>query len=117
MLDTNGLKRKELAGLQEGFSMIAVIVAFELVPGKANEFMPLMQRQAKNSRSLEAGCVQFDICFDSSSPDNIFLYEVYEDRAAFEAHLASDHFKEFVAATGDMVSAKMEQIMDNVHRF
>ena len=96
--------------------MIAVIVAFELVPGKANEFMPLMQLQARNSRLLETGCVQFDVCFDSSSPEHVFLYEIYEDRAAFDAHLDSDHFKEFAAAAGDMISARMEHILDNVHR-
>ena len=96
--------------------MIAVIVDFELVPGKVNEFMPLMQLQAKNSMSREPGCVQFDICTDTSAPDHVFLYEIYEDRAAFDDHLASDHFKEFDAAVAEMISAKKARIMDHVRR-
>ena len=96
--------------------MIAVIVDFELVPGKANEFMPLMHLQAKNSLSRELGCVQFDICTDTSAPDHVFLYEIYENRAAFDDHLASDHFKKFGAAVGDMIAAKKARIMDRVHR-
>ncbi|MEM7522936.1 MAG: antibiotic biosynthesis monooxygenase [Pseudomonadota bacterium] len=36
----------------------------------------------------------------------MFLYEVYDDAAAFDAHLASDHFKDFDAAVAPMVAAK-----------
>ena len=36
----------------------------------------------------------------------MFLYEVYDDRAAFEAHLSMPHFKAFDAATADMIRSK-----------
>lgn len=34
---------------------------------------------------------------DPGRPNEIFLYELYTDRAAFEAHLASDQFVAFDA--------------------
>lgn len=39
----------------------------------------------------------------------MFLYEVYDDRAAFQAHLTSVHFLEFDAQTASMVAGKTVQ--------
>jgi (4S)-4-hydroxy-5-phosphonooxypentane-2,3-dione isomerase len=39
-------------------------------------------------------------------PDTVFLWEIYDDRAAFDAHLASRHFRDFDRATADMVRTK-----------
>lgn len=36
----------------------------------------------------------------------VFLYERYDDRAAFEAHLASTHFKTFDAMVAPCLEAK-----------
>ena len=36
----------------------------------------------------------------------MLLYEIYTDKAAFDAHLASNHFHDFNAATLDWVSDK-----------
>jgi autoinducer 2-degrading protein len=36
----------------------------------------------------------------------VFLYEVYDDRAAFDAHLSAPHFKSFDAATAGMIRSK-----------
>ena len=36
----------------------------------------------------------------------VFLYEIYDDRAAFDAHLASPHFRAFDAEVGPWVQDK-----------
>jgi len=86
--------------------MYVIIVDFEIEPDRLTEFLPLMRENAAASVRDEPGCQQFDICHDPDSPHHIFLYEIYDDRAAFEAHLASPHFRDFDAATVDMVTAK-----------
>ena len=86
--------------------MYAVCVTFELKPGSAAAFMPLMLANAQSSLAVEEGCRQFDVATDPTRPDQVFLYEIYEDRAAFDAHLASDHFKEFDAAISDLIAHK-----------
>ncbi len=96
--------------------MIAVVVEFKLIAGSMETFMPLMHLQAKNSLTREAGCHQFDICTDDDMPDHVFLYEVYEDRAAFDDHMASAHFKEFGAGVENMIADKQARIMGHVHR-
>lgn len=87
--------------------MFAVVVDFEIKPGRMEDFLPLMHVQGKNSLEREAGCRHFDICRDTGAPETIVLYEIYDNAAAFDEHLASDHYKSFYAMVTDMVAAKV----------
>jgi quinol monooxygenase YgiN len=84
----------------------AVVVLFTIKPDALKAFTPLMLANAQTSLLDEAGCQQFDVATDPACPNEVFLYEIYSDRAAFEAHLASAHFKEFDLAVADMIAAK-----------
>ena len=83
-----------------------ITVEFEIDPRQSAAFLPLICENARLSRELEPGCRQFDVCTDPARPNAVFLYERYADRAAFEAHLASAHFRAFDAAVGGMIAAK-----------
>ena len=86
--------------------MYVIIVDFEILPERLEAFLPLMQANAAASLRDEPGCRQFDVCQDPQDPHRIFLYELYDDRAAFEAHLQTPHFTNFDAATADMLVSK-----------
>ena len=75
--------------------MYVVTVTFEVHPGHVDAFTAAVLTQARNSLEREERCSCFDVCRDPDHPERIFLYELYDDRAAFELHLASDHFKSF----------------------
>ena len=96
--------------------MYAVCVNFTLKPGKARDFMPLIVENARVSKLDEPGCHQFDVASTLSDPNAVFLYELYTDRAAFDAHLASDHFKSFDAAVTDMIADKIIHTRDTVQQ-
>ena len=85
----------------------AVVVTFQIKPGQMAAFMPLMEQNAATSLALEPGCHQFDVATDAARPDEVFLYEIYTDAGAFEAHLASAHFKAFDAAVSPMIADKV----------
>ena len=86
--------------------MYVVIVDFHIKPERLAEFMPLMVENARASRETEPGCRQFDVCVDPADKTRVFLYELYDDRAAFDAHLATAHFKRFDAAVAPMLASK-----------
>ena len=86
--------------------MYAVTVRFTLIDGQASAFMPLVLANARASLSDEPGCRQFDVCTDPDKPGTVLLYELYNTRAAFDAHLASTHFRAFDAAAAPMIAAK-----------
>ena len=75
----------------------AVAVTFRAKPEFRAQFRAAMIENATDSRNKEPGCRQFDVC-ESADGSEIFLYEIYDDEAAFNAHLATDHYKRFNAA-------------------
>lgn len=89
--------------------MYVVTVSFETNPTDADAFLTRMRLQAAESLAAEPGCHQFDVCTSPERPGQVFLYELYEDRAAFDAHLASAHFQAFDADVAPMVTAKTVQ--------
>ena len=94
--------------------MYVVIVDFKIKPERLAEFMPLMLDNARASRETETGCRQFDVCVDPKDKTSVFLYEIYDDRAAFDAHLATAHFKRFDAAVAPMVASKAVRILERL---
>jgi quinol monooxygenase YgiN len=85
----------------------AVIVSFSVKPEARQNFMALVRDNARQSVSTEPGCMRFDIVEPPGQPDDVWLYEIYSDRAAFDMHLKLPHFLSFDAATRDMVAAKL----------
>ena len=86
--------------------MFIVSVIFDVHPEHVEAFMARMRIQAEQSVSREPDCHGFDVCTDPEDPTRVFLYETYTDRAAFDTHLESDHFKSYAADTADWVRGK-----------
>jgi len=86
--------------------MFAVTVVFKIRKESFEVFLPLMIENAKASLKIESGCRQFDVCSDPVRPLEIFLYEIYDDAAAFQAHLETPHFKRFDVAAAAMIEEK-----------
>lgn len=94
--------------------MYAVTVHFSIYEHAIADFLPQMLENARASLREEPGCHRFDVCWNDADPGEIFLYEIYDDRPAFDAHLASSHFLRFDAAVADMVSAKAVKTFERV---
>lgn len=86
--------------------MFVVIVEFTLKPGCAERFRERVKLQADDSLRLETGCRHFDVCIDPGREEFVLLYELYSDRAAFDAHLASPHFLDFDASVRDWIDVR-----------
>ena len=86
--------------------MFVIVAKFRIAPGKRNAFAELIDKQAKNSVSLEPDCHYFDVCQDEADPDLFVLYEIYTDPKAFEAHRTYPHYKDFQAAIAGMVAER-----------
>ena len=86
--------------------MFAVTVTFEVKKEATAAFREAVLQQADASLTKEAGCRRFDVCFDAARPERIFLYELYEDAAAFERHRKTQHFARFDEAVEPMVASK-----------
>jgi quinol monooxygenase YgiN len=43
--------------------------------------------------------------FDPDDPRKFILYEIYDDEAAFDRHLETPHYKNFLRATTNMIES------------
>ena len=86
--------------------MQALVVEFRIKPAFIGAFEAAIVENARASRDTEPGCRQFDVCRDPADPALFFLYELYDDDAAIQAHLQSPHYLTMNQATADWVDSK-----------
>ena len=86
--------------------MLALVVEFRIKPTRIEDFDAAIAENARLSRETEPGCRQFDVCRDGAEPGLFYLYELYDDEAAIQAHLASAHYQRMNAETVDWVASK-----------
>ncbi len=86
--------------------MQALVVEFLIKPAQIEAFAAAITDNARASRDTEPGCRQFDVCRDPANPALFFLYELYDDTAAIDAHLQSAHFQQMNLATAAWVERK-----------
>jgi autoinducer 2-degrading protein len=88
-------------------------VDLEITPAQLEKFLEAL-RENGASTIKEPGCRQYDILQLTSDPNQIHIYEVYENEAAVQAHRATDHFKKYQATTKDMVVKRQSRPMVSV---
>ncbi len=76
--------------------MICLAVTFVVKPGHEDEAIGLFARLTEATRG-EPGCRMYLAHRSTDDPRRFFLYEQYDDRAALDAHRASDHFARLAA--------------------
>ena len=81
-----------------------ITVDFRLKPGCFDRFRELIVENARLSVRDEPGCRRFDVFVAEGSSDQILLYEIYDDEAAFAAHLKTPHFAVFDKASTPLVA-------------
>ena len=87
-------------------SRFVITVAFDLHDGALREFLPMIVENANRSRTVEPGCECFDVLIPKDSANQVFLYEIYKEKAAFGEHLKARHFLDFNSASARLVKVK-----------
>ena len=87
--------------------MFVITVDFEIKSEFVNEFRNRVLQQAKDSLNNEKKCFTFDVCFDEKNTNKVFLYEIYQDKDAFDYHLKSDHYLSFDKDVKNWVTKKI----------
>jgi (4S)-4-hydroxy-5-phosphonooxypentane-2,3-dione isomerase len=77
-------------------------VDLDIAPAEMEKFLAALKENGAASVK-EPGCQRFDIMVLASNPNHVFIYEVYDNEAAAQAHRTTDHFKKYAATTATMV--------------
>jgi quinol monooxygenase YgiN len=95
-------------------SGFVIVVDFKIKPGEMVAFRRLIDENAEASVQEEPGCRRFDVLASRQEADRLLLYEIYDNRAAFDAHLKTPHFAVFNAESATLVAEKTVREYDLV---
>jgi len=86
--------------------MDAYVIVAELTvkPERLDDFIAHSLEDGRGSVANEPGCRQFDVHVLADGSPTVVLYEVYDDRTAFEAHLQMPHFFRWRDATQEWIT-------------
>jgi quinol monooxygenase YgiN len=75
--------------------MYGGLARFVVKSGKRDEFLELLRWDAQVARDHEPGTLRLDVWEVEGEPDVVYVYEVYKDPGAFEAHTQNEPVKRF----------------------
>jgi len=78
--------------------MFAIVVRFDLLPGAEVAFDALVAEAVPAIDAGEPGTIGYVVHTVEGSPGSRVFYELYRDRAAWEAHERYEHTARFLAA-------------------
>lgn len=89
-----------------------MIVRFVTARVKPGHEKPFEEATVKNHHGSvrEPGCLRFDVLKDTSMEGTYYLYEVYKDEAATDAHKETEHYRSWREAVAPMMAADRESV-------
>jgi quinol monooxygenase YgiN len=84
----------------------ALVVRFTVRPGAEAEFDALVTRTGEGIRASEPGTLVYACHTVEGKPQERIFYELYRDRAAFDAHESQEHTMHFLAAREALLEGK-----------
>lgn len=91
-------------------NMMVRIAEIEVEADYLDAYISILKEEAEASVRLEPGVICIYPMFEKESPTQIRLLEIYANKAAYESHLQTPHFKHYKESTLPMV--KSLQLVD-----
>lgn len=84
--------------------MKIITVFFSAKPERRTEVIQLCKSMINPSRN-EPGCISYNFYQDLSDENKFFFFEEWKDQQAIDAHVKTNHYKEFVPKFETMIKA------------
>jgi (4S)-4-hydroxy-5-phosphonooxypentane-2,3-dione isomerase len=110
-LSTVFLQSRDAAAQAGGVYINAVDLV--VIPSEMPKFLEAIKENAANAVK-EPGCREFNVSVMASSPNHVFLYEVYDNEAALNTHRQTEHFKKYQATTANMIADRSVRAMSAI---
>jgi quinol monooxygenase YgiN len=82
---------------------IVRLAELDIDPTQLGPYRTLLREEIDTSIRVEPGVLMLYAVAIRGTPNHIRLMEVYADQAAYEAHIASPHFRKYKVGTAKMV--------------
>jgi len=81
------------------------IAELEVDPAQLSAYRDALKEEIATAMRIEPGVLTLYAVSLKDQPNQIRIFETYQDEAAYEAHLQSPHFKKYKAETQGMVKS------------
>lgn len=85
--------------------MLIRISEIEIDSAYLQEYNTILQIESRASVQKEPGVIAIYPMYQKENPTQIRILEIYADKAAYENHLKTPHFKEYKTSTLHMVKS------------
>jgi len=85
-----------------------VVTHVDLTPNHIADGTPLLMNFASDSRK-EKGVVRFELLQEPGRKNHITIVSVWENQAAFDAHLEADHTRQFREKLQPMLGGPLDE--------
>jgi quinol monooxygenase YgiN len=86
-------------------TMMIRIAEIEIDSVYFDQYISILKKESEASIKLESGVICIYPMFQKDNPTKIRLLEIYKDKAAYESHLQTPHFKYYKTTTLNMVKS------------
>lgn len=83
--------------------MMIRISEIEIHPEYLDQYIAILKEESEASVRLELGVISIFPMFQKENPNQIRILEIYEDKASYQSHLQTPHFKHYKTSTLNMV--------------
>jgi autoinducer 2-degrading protein len=94
--------------------MLAIVASLKVKPDQRTRFLAAVEDGAACSVRDEAGCLRFDVLQDNADANHFFVYEVYQDDAALQAHGHAPHYSRWRAAAAGLLAEPAQRTITSV---
>ena len=94
------------AAHNEADDIVVRIAELDIDPAHRAEFLSAVRAEMEEAVRVEPGVLAIYAVADRDDPDHLRFFEIYSSDAAYEAHLASPHFRKYLDTTRSMVRAR-----------
>ena len=100
-------------------SMITLLARFEMLKGKEIQALEAFKKMAAAIKANEPGCLMYAITRGQVNAQEVYVYEIYQDQAAVDAHRKTDHMVDFRKAVDEFLNrgAFNVEVLDEVAGF
>jgi quinol monooxygenase YgiN len=82
------------------------VADIEVEPAQREAFISAVKEEMDESVRVEPGVLALYAVAEKDDPSRLRFFEIYADEAAYDAHLASLHFRKYRAATEPMILSR-----------
>jgi quinol monooxygenase YgiN len=95
--------------------MVSVIAKLPIKEGKVEEAIAAV-KELMVQVAREEGTLMYTLNRDQSNPNTLVIMERYKDKAAFDVHSSTPHFKAFFAKSKAFIGGRPEiAVMEEIH--